>query len=81
MKEKQSTSRSPKPNSVADDAKTGAQNHVIGGGTAVIRGKKPTFVPKMADGDDGIITDPLGSWTGVPTDSPYDLPIQDADDL
>ena len=28
-----------------------------------------------------IITDPLGSWTGVPTDDPYDKPIQDADDL
>ena len=28
-----------------------------------------------------IITDPLGSWTGVPIDDPYDKPIQDADDL
>ena len=28
-----------------------------------------------------IHTDPLGSWTGVPLDDPYDQPIQDADDL
>ena len=28
-----------------------------------------------------INTDPLGSWTGVPTDDPYEKPIQDADDL
>ena len=28
-----------------------------------------------------IITDPFGSYTGVPTDDPYDKPIQDADDL
>ncbi len=27
-----------------------------------------------------IDTDPLGMWTGVP-DDPYDLPVQDADDL
>ncbi len=27
-----------------------------------------------------IETDPLGSWTGIPED-PYDMPIQDADDL
>ena len=25
-------------------------------------------------------TDPLGSWTGIPTDED-DLPVQDADDL
>jgi len=25
-------------------------------------------------------TDPLGSWTGRPLD-PYDVPVQDADDL
>lgn len=28
-----------------------------------------------------IITDPLGSWTGIPTDDIYDTPVQDADDL
>ena len=28
-----------------------------------------------------IVTDPLGSWTGVPTDDPTDTPIQDVDDL
>ena len=31
--------------------------------------------------DDEIVTDPFGSYTGVPTDNPYDKPIQDADDL
>ncbi|MBQ8647679.1 MAG: hypothetical protein IJ484_06015 [Oscillospiraceae bacterium] len=25
-------------------------------------------------------SDPLGSWTGVPED-PYEVPVQDADDL
>lgn len=28
-----------------------------------------------------INTDPLGSYTGVPTDDPNEKPIQDADDL
>lgn len=28
-----------------------------------------------------IITDPLGSWTGVPVDPYFNEPIQDADDL
>ena len=31
--------------------------------------------------ENDIHTDPLGSWTGVPLDDPYDRPIQDADDL
>ena len=31
--------------------------------------------------DSEIITDPFGSYTGVPTEDPYDKPIQDADDL
>ena len=30
--------------------------------------------------EDGIETDPLGSWTGVPKDR-NDRPVQDADDL
>ena len=30
---------------------------------------------------DNIVTDPLGSWTGVPVDDPYEKPVQDADDL
>ena len=30
--------------------------------------------------EERIITDPLGSWTGVPQDE-FDMPIQDADDL
>ena len=31
--------------------------------------------------ENDIHTDPLGSWTGVPLDDPYDKPVQDADDL
>ena len=29
----------------------------------------------------GIVTDPFGSWTGVPSDDPLDTPVQDVDDL
>ena len=58
---------------------SGLGQAVIGGGTAVIRGKRPSLV--TSDISDGIITDPLGSWTGVPVDDPYEKPIQDADDL
>ena len=36
-------------------------------------------VNMQADGR--IITDPLGSWTGVPTDDVFDTPVQDVDDL
>ena len=62
----------------------GVFGQVIGGGTALIHGKKPTFTAsnaKIRGGDCEIVTDPLGSWTGVPVDDPYDRPIQDADDL
>jgi hypothetical protein len=31
--------------------------------------------------EERIITDPLGSWTGVPTDNALDQPVQDVDDL
>ena len=31
--------------------------------------------------EERIITDPLGSWTGIPADNALDKPIQDADDL
>lgn len=37
------------------------------------KGKTPSVMPQSA-------TDPQGSWTGVPAD-PYDVPVQDADDL
>ena len=43
--------------------------------------KKHSFVNMMNDELDEIIVDPQGSWTGVPSDDPYDKPIQDADDL
>ena len=40
----------------------------------------------LADGadmcaDKEINTDPDGSWTGVPSEFPYEVPVQDADDL
>ena len=61
----------------------GAGANVIGGGTAVIRGKTPRIRTTgiTVDEQSRINTDPLGSWTGVPTDDPYEKPIQDADDL
>ena len=37
--------------------------------------------PVLAEyGDEGINTDPFGSYTGTPND-PYEKPVQDADDL
>ncbi len=38
------------------------------------------FSAKMSTDEGRIDTDPYGSYTGVP-DDPYDMPIQDADDL
>ena len=35
---------------------------------------------KAIDVDNKIITDPQGSYTGRPAD-PYEIPVQDADDL
>ena len=67
-----------------DATALGAFEQVIGGGTALIRGKKPTFTAynaKKNTADSEIITDPFGSWTGVPVDDPYEKPVQDADDL
>ena len=66
-----------------NDIPSGVFGQVIGGGMAVIDGKKPTFTAsnaKKRTRRSEIVTDPLGSWTGVPED-PYDKPIQDADDL
>lgn len=31
--------------------------------------------------DKEINTDPDGSWTGVPSEFPYEVPVQDVDDL
>lgn len=42
--------------------------------------KKKTNNAPMSTRDNEINTDPLGSWTGTPND-PYEMPIQDADDL
>ena len=67
---------------LTDVVKSGGFAQVIGGGTAVVRGKKPTFTASNAkNGNEEIVTDPFGSWTGVPVDDPYEKPIQDADDL
>ena len=81
--EKNKTSRSTNRSVPTNEAVGGAFGQVIGGGTALIRGKKPTFTAlngKRRSAED-IVTDPLGSWTGVPADDPYEKPIQDADDL
>ena len=43
--------------------------------------KKHSIVNMTELDDEGIITDPQGSYTGVPTADPDDRPIQDADDL
>ena len=43
-------------------------------------GRRVDFSMKGSDERDRIITDPQGSYTGVPED-PYDKPVQDADDL
>lgn len=37
--------------------------------------------PSDMAADSQINTDPNGSWTGFPTDDPYEAPVQDADDL
>ena len=45
--------------------------------------KHPTrveFAMKSSSIDQRIDTDPYGSYTGVP-DDPYDMPVQDVDDL
>lgn len=47
--------------------------------TASGRKKRPTVKAKNASVTFESGTDPLGSWTGVPTDS--EIPTQDADDL
>ena len=45
--------------------------------------KKTACVDQCADmrADKEINTDPMGMWTGVPTDAFDDEPIQDVDDL
>ena len=46
--------------------------------------KKSSSVPMEKDMDltawQSAKTDPQGSWTGTPAD-PYEVPVQDADDL
>ena len=80
---KRTEGMSNKDSRTSDAVSMGAFDRVIGGGTALIRGKKPTFtvsgIKNVADGE--IVTDPQGSWTGVPSDDPYSVPVQDADDL
>ena len=38
------------------------------------------FSMNFSEDQPGIDTDPYGSYTGVP-DDPYDMPVQDVDDL
>ena len=40
-----------------------------------------TIIDPQKEKESRIITDPLGSWTGVPEDDYFDKPIQDVDDL
>ena len=47
---------------------------------AVNRRKTDNIAPDFSTKDD-INTDPFGSWTGVCTDDPCEMPVQDADDL
>ena len=56
-----------------NNVKTTAQN-------ARMIGRRIDFSMKTGDDQYRIITDPQGSYTGVPED-PYDEPVQDADDL
>ena len=44
--------------------------------------RKEKIIPKpnVENSISEINTDPLGSWTGTP-DDPFDMPVQDADDL
>ena len=44
--------------------------------------KNTVHHPEVKHEADGrIITDPFGSWTGVPADNAFDMPVQDVDDL
>ena len=43
-------------------------------------GRRVDFSMKPGDDRDRIETNPYGSYTGVPSD-PYDIPVQDVDDL
>lgn len=53
------------------------QNNTKGDGIKNAAQKKaPKHIEKQ-----GIVTDPFGSWTGVPYDDIYDTPVQDVDDL
>ena len=40
-----------------------------------------TEKPAPEKTDDSIITDPFGSWTGIPVDITDGVPVQDVDDL
>lgn len=56
--------------------------------TKIYRGKLKRKFGRSADMPDNVSgflksgkTDPNGSYTGLPTDDGYDVPVQDADDL
>ena len=51
-------------------------------GKSTSKKKTPTPInDTQKEKESRIISDPLGSWTGVPLDDFYDKPVQDADDL
>lgn len=41
----------------------------------------PLAVEQVIEAGRSADTDPLGSYTGVPAEQPYETPVQDADDL
>lgn len=41
----------------------------------------PPDLEEMPEEDIASRQDPLGSWTGVPSENQYEIPTQDADDL
>ena len=51
-------------------------------GNSSSKKKAPTPInDPQKEKESRIISDPLGSWTGVPMDDVHDKPVQDADDL
>ena len=51
------------------------------GKSADIKNTSTPISDPQKDKESRIITDPFGSWTGVPEDDYFDKPIQDVDDL
>lgn len=61
------------------EAKASKNTSKLGVKGSIDRTKYPPmdYLPE----EERIITDPLGSWTGVPVDNVLETPVQDVDDL